>query len=94
MFLIQCHSGLHINHSLCYGRPYITLQRKNHAPEIDYLIDNYNGYLLEGKKDIDIDRLCKIFLGNDDDVYRNAYNTEKSLSTDKWCRQIINALSN
>ena len=85
---------MHINHSLCYGRPYITLQRKNHAPEIDYLIDNYNGYLLEGKKDIDIDRLCKIFLGNDDDVYRNAYNTGKSLSTDKWCRQIINALSN
>ena len=39
-------------------------KRKNHY--------NYNGYLLEGKKDIDIE----------------------SLSTDKWCRQIINALSN
>ena len=55
-------SGLHINHSLCYGEPFITLKRKNHGPEIDYLIDNYNGYLLEGKKDIDIERLCKIFL--------------------------------
>jgi glycosyltransferase involved in cell wall biosynthesis len=86
------HSGLHINHSFCYGRPYITLYRNNHAPEIDYLIDGYNGYILEGIKNIDIDRLCKIFLETNDKIYYNAYNTGKNLSTDKWCSQIINAI--
>ena len=86
------HSGLHINHSFCYGRPYITLQRKNHAPEIDYLIDSYNGYLLDGNTENDIEKLCKIFLESNDNIYHNAYDTGKSLSTDEWCAQIIKSI--
>tara|TARA_Y100000591_G_C21802835_1_gene683102 strand:- start:886 stop:1644 length:759 start_codon:yes stop_codon:yes gene_type:complete len=86
------HSGLHINHALAYGRPYITIFRRNHAPEIDYIKDGYNGFILDGENDID--RLVDISL---DDNYKkicnNAYESGKELSTDNWCNQIIKALN-
>ena len=31
------HSGLSINHSFCYGRPYATIKSNSQPPEIDYI---------------------------------------------------------
>ena len=40
-------SGLSINHAFAYGRPYITLKADKHGPEISYLENGENGYILE-----------------------------------------------
>jgi glycosyltransferase involved in cell wall biosynthesis len=86
------HSGLHINHALAYGRPYITIFRYNHAPEIDYIKDGYNGFILDGEKDIE--RLVDICLENNfKELCHNSYESGKELSIDNWCNQIIKALN-
>lgn len=41
-------SGLSINHAFAYGRPYITLQADKHGPELNYIDDGKNGYVLDG----------------------------------------------
>lgn len=86
------HTGLHIIHALSYGRPYITILRPNHAPEIEYLKDGINGFLLEGDESKDIDKLISIFLNSSDKIYHNAFSDSKEFSIDKWCNLVISAL--
>lgn len=86
------HSGLCINHSFCYGRPYITLASKTHAPEINYLKDGFNGYILSGSDEQNINKILEILTSEDMTIYENAYSTGKTLSIDNWCNQIVNAL--
>ena len=86
------HSGLCINHSFCYGRPYITLESKTHAPEINYVRDGFNGYILSGNDEQNIHKILEILTCDDMTIYENAYSTGKMLSIDNWCNQIVNAL--
>ena len=86
------HSGLSINHAFCYGRPYITIKSNTHAPEINYLKDGYNGFILTGERESDINKLYSILISNNNKIYYNAYQTGKYLSIDNWCQKIIFAL--
>ncbi len=94
MVFVPGHSGLSINHAFAYGKPYVTIYNKGHAPEIDYLIDGKNGIILNDSFNENITRLVKL-LKNFKLLNRmciNAYKTSKELSVEKWVQQIINAL--
>ena len=86
------HSGLCINHSFCYGRPYITLESGTHAPEINYVRNGFNGYILSGDDEHNINKILEILTCDDMTIYENAYSTGKMLSIDNWCDQIVDAL--
>lgn len=55
VFINPGYVGLSINHSFFYGLPLITLKNKGngpfHSPEIDYLIDGYNGFMVDSISD-------------------------------------------
>ena len=38
-------TGLSIVHSFCYGLPYVTFDLDIHSPEIEYLINKWNGLI-------------------------------------------------
>lgn len=83
-------SGLSINHAFAYGRPYATFYADRHGPEISYLEDGKNGFIIEN----DIEKVEK-FLNNREEIKKfceMAYNTSKNLSVHKWVEQIVNAL--
>ena len=40
-------SGLSINHAFAYGRPYATFSAERHGPEINYLINGVNGFIIK-----------------------------------------------
>ncbi len=90
VIFIPGHSGLSINHAMMYGRPYITIKAKTHAPEISYLKSGINGFELSGDKEKDLHDLTKIIL--DDTMLQkcseNAMLTGKELSVDKWVEQM------
>lgn len=46
-FVLPAFVGLAIVHAFCFGLPIITEQAGNHGPEVHYLQDGYNGYLVE-----------------------------------------------
>ncbi|OUS03484.1 hypothetical protein A9Q86_00805 [Flavobacteriales bacterium 33_180_T64] len=84
-------SGLSINHAFAYGRPYATLQADRHGPEISYLKDEYNGFILAGN----FNRI-EMFLKNRNEIEvfcQNAYNTSKHLNVNIWKQQILSALN-
>ena len=92
---IPGHSGLSINHAFHYGRPYLTLIRKNHAPEIHYLKDGLNGYILEGNEEANIARIVFLLTNQEklNSFSKAALETGKNLSIDNWCEQINRCLS-
>ncbi|MDA7558631.1 glycosyltransferase [Flavobacteriaceae bacterium] len=83
-------SGLSINHAFAYGRPYITLKADKHGPEISYLENGKNGYILGGnlKENTKIitsliqDRAKLIALCN------NAKQKGKELTVQNWVQQM------
>ncbi|MBC3845166.1 glycosyltransferase family 4 protein [Winogradskyella echinorum] len=89
-------SGLSINHAFAYGRPYITLKAEKHGPEISYLENDKNGYILddnimENTKIITSllqDRVKLIELCN------SAKQKGEELSVQKWVQQIKASLLN
>lgn len=96
LVFVPGHSGLSVNHSFAYGRPYITLEGPSHAPEIDYIQQGYNGYILPDDlesitqmlftlltRSNELERLCK-----------NAFETGRKLSIENWVLQIKQALIN
>ncbi|MDC3181482.1 glycosyltransferase family 4 protein [Flavobacteriaceae bacterium] len=88
------HSGLSVNHAFLYGRPYFTIVSKTHAPEIDYLKNGINGYIL-GNNDEENINFISIFLKTvNQKIYDNAYNTGKELSVTSWCNKIEEAIIN
>ncbi len=92
LVFIPGESGLSINHAFCYGKPYATIKSKNHGPEINYLKNGINGFLLSGDINSDVPRLCSILITNDKEIFNNAYKTGKNLSVDRWCAQIMKNL--
>ena len=44
--------GLSVMHAMIYGVPFLTLKNENHGPEIDYIENEYNGYIGESIADL------------------------------------------
>jgi glycosyltransferase involved in cell wall biosynthesis len=89
------HSGLSINHSFAYRKPYVTLERKTHPPEIDYLRNGENGLILPANdKENNIKKILRLLI---DDTYYSkmseaAYETAKKLTLENWVNNMRNAL--
>ena len=89
------HSGLSINHSFAYRKPYITLERKSHPPEIEYIQNGKNGLILPANdKENNIKKITKLLM---DDTYYNqmsqaAYETAKKLTLENWVLNMKKAL--
>jgi len=84
-------AGLSINHAFAYGRPYATFSADRHGPEISYLKNGENGFIIENN-------LKKIeeFLTNRkkiEDFCSAAYKTAQKLSVERWLEQIVFALN-
>ena len=88
---IPGHSGLSINHAFLYGRGYVTLDAENHAPEIHYLEEGLNGYILRGDESENIIFL-KELLSNRNQLTHlaaNAMTTGAGLTMENWCSQVV-----
>lgn len=84
------HSGLSINHAFAYGRPYVTIQNPTHAPEICYLEDGKNGYILNGARNENTDKLLKLLTNKEllTTFCENAKASGEALSIEHWVKQI------
>jgi glycosyltransferase involved in cell wall biosynthesis len=88
LVFIPGHSGLSINHAFAYGRPYCTIKSEKHAPEINFLRDGYNGFILSGNIVDNIEKIYSFLASNDLDIYKNSYTIGKELSIENWCKQM------
>ena len=89
-------SGLSINHAFAYGRPYITLQADKHGPEIAYLRDGENGYILRDTIEDNVKKITQL-LGNRDlliSFCNKAKEKSDDLSVNNWVQQIKRSLLN
>ena len=88
-------SGLSINHAFAYGRPYFTLQSNGHGPEIAYLIDNENGFILSGELQSDVEKIKNFLLNKEKMKSFCSKAKEKSIenSVDKWVLNMKNAFT-
>ena len=87
-------SGLSINHAFTYGRPYLTIKADKHGPEICYLDDGENGYILNDNLEEDIIRISQL-LDNRDlliSFSNRAKAKSKLLSVQNWVLQIKSSL--
>lgn len=91
LVFVPGHSGLSINHALCYGRPYFTLYRKNHPPEISYLEDNKNGFILKDTESANIKKMYDFLTKENKYIYDSAFESGKKLSVANWCLKIKEA---
>ncbi|PWK18008.1 glycosyltransferase family 4 protein [Xanthomarina spongicola] len=83
-------AGLSINHAFAYGRPYATFSADRHGPEISYLKDGENGFIIENNI-----KIIEEFLNNPkkiEDFCKSAYEASKALSVNRWIEQIVVAL--
>ena len=96
LVFIPGHSGLSVNHAFAYGRPYITLQGPSHAPELDYLDESENGYVLDGDFESNINKITAL-LSNRSELERfcnSAKQKGEYLSVLKWVKQMKQSLIN
>jgi len=92
---IPGHSGLSINHSFAYGKPYITSQDYvNQPPEYSYLKDGVNSIILTGNRVTDIEKIGQYITDKEKcAILRNgAIETAKKLSIKNWVKQMHYAL--
>ena len=61
-------SGLSINHAFAYGRPYATIPHPEYGPEISFIKNDYNGFILSGNKQENIEKLYNFL-----NTYQNIY---------------------
>lgn len=98
IFLMPGWVGLGVNHSFMLGTPIITeLENQtfiNHAPEVEFIIDNYNGRFVEkGDKIQFINSICAI-LANIDFYSQNALATARNqLSIESMVNPVIDCIS-
>ncbi|WPP50285.1 glycosyltransferase family 4 protein [Catalinimonas niigatensis] len=52
IFCIPGTNGLSVNHAMFWGLPIITIASEVHSPEITYLIDGQNGYLVNSEEEL------------------------------------------
>jgi len=96
LVFIPGHSGLSINHAFLYGRPYVTLQGPSHAPELDYITEGENGYVLDDNFKSNIKTINTLLTNRS--VLERFCNSAKQkgeyLSVQKWVEQMKNSLLN
>jgi len=83
-------SGLSINHAFAYGKPYLTIKDIKHGPEIIYLDDGKNGYILNDNLEEDIIRISHL-LDNRElliSFSKNAKAKSEYLSVENWVQQL------
>jgi hypothetical protein len=68
------------------------LEYIGHPPEIDYLENGYNGFIMSKSKVENIKMIRTFLLSSEEKIYDNAYKTGQKLSTENWCRKIKEAL--
>lgn len=94
LVFIPGHSGLSINHTFAYGRPYITLQGPSHAPELDYIDKGVNGYILDSDFNTNIKTITDLL--SQRNILEQFCNAAKEkgeyLSVQKWVYQIKTSL--
>jgi glycosyltransferase involved in cell wall biosynthesis len=87
---IPGHSGLSVNHSFSYGRPYVTIEGPSHAPELDYLDKGKNGYVLDGGFESNTNTIKDLLTNRS--VLERFCNSAKEkgdyLSVQKWVEQM------
>lgn len=95
LVFIPGHSGLSVNHAFSYGRPYITLQGSSHAPELDYLDEGINGYVLDGNFESNINTIQNLLTNRLllEQFCDHAYQKGDYLSVEKWVEQMKRSLS-
>lgn len=91
---IPGNSGLSINHAFAYGRPYVTLKRKSHGPEISYIDKGVDGYVLEGDLDSNIKSIKNLLLNREllEQFCNNAKRKGEKLSLQNWVSQMKSSL--
>lgn len=91
---IPGHSGLSVNHAFLYGRPHVTLDGPSHAPELDYLDNGDNGYLLDGDFESNINTITNLLTNRP--VLERFCNSAKRkgeyLSVQNWVEQMTQSL--
>ena len=87
-------SGLSINHAFAYGRPYATIPHPEHGPEISFIKNDYNGFILSGNKQENIEKLYNFLNTLPKYIYDNAYSSGKKLSIENWAKNLEKILSN
>ena len=94
LVFVPGHSGLSINHAFVYGRPYVTLEADKHGPEINYLIDNKNGYILVENFEKNVQKLSELLIDRDllNSFCKSANAKGQELSVEKWVTQMKNNL--
>jgi glycosyltransferase involved in cell wall biosynthesis len=87
-------SGLSINHAFTYGKPYLTLKSDSHGPEISYLVDGENGYILDDNFDEDISKISQL-LDNRElliNFSKSAKAKSEILLVQNWVQQLKSSL--
>jgi glycosyltransferase involved in cell wall biosynthesis len=94
LVFVPGHSGLSINHAFAYGRPYMALQGPSHAPELEYINQGVNGFVLDGDFDSNIETIKNLLLNRTilETFCNNAKIKGKYLSVQKWVQQIKSSL--
>jgi glycosyltransferase involved in cell wall biosynthesis len=92
LVFIPGHSGLSVNHALCYGRPFVTFGNIHQPPEIDYVRDGKNGLILTGNSNQNIERIASLLVNFDPELYKGCYAAGKALSVGNWCQRVFDAL--
>lgn len=95
LVFIPGHSGLSINHAFAYGRPYITLQGPSHAPELDYIDEGENGYVLDGDFESNVNTITSLLLNRNllEQFCNEAKLKGDYLSVENWAKQMKRSLS-
>jgi len=93
---IPGHSGLSVNHAFLYGRPYITLKGPSHAPELDYLENGKNGYLLTDNFESNVNTIVQLISNKREleGFCEKAKQKGEYLSVINWVKQIKQSLIN
>ena len=88
------HSGLSINHSFFYGKPYFTCNIKHHPPEISYIDNDLNGFILPfHKKDVlDFFSILISDRARLELLSKNAFDKGQRLNIKKWSEDLIKSL--
>jgi glycosyltransferase involved in cell wall biosynthesis len=92
LVFIPGHTGLSVNHALCYGRPIFTLGGQHQPPEIDYINSGENGLILNGTDQENVNAIASLLVNFAPEIYDSCYKVGRSLSVDSWCQNMSDAL--
>jgi glycosyltransferase involved in cell wall biosynthesis len=92
LVLVPGASGLSINHAFAYGRPYATLKDARHGPEITYLVNDINGFILDGSQEETLSVLAAFLTDMKPRYFDAARRSGRQLSIANWSRQFMSAL--